>query len=189
MDRGIEIFKDFPGFEDYYEISNWGTLRGKNRIVVSKNGIKKKIKEKKISYYFLANGYCHIQLKISNIGHHYLLHRAMAMAFLPNPLMLPEVNHKDEDKTNNFIYIGKDGIVNQEKSNLEWCDHRYNCNFGERSQKAGIKHRTPVRRISDGAVFSSIGEAAKKIGVSIQALSAHLHGKNKTCGGEEWEFI
>ena len=47
----------------------------------------------------------------------------MALTFIPNPLNLPQVNHKDEDKTNNTVW------------NLEWMSHKDNCNYGTRNKK------------------------------------------------------
>ena len=67
------------------------------------------------------------------------VHRLVAQTFLPNPENLPEVNHKDEDKTNNFVFLNEDGSINKEKSNLEWKTHRDNINHGthnERMRKA-----------------------------------------------------
>lgn len=59
------------------------------------------------------------------------LHRIVAEAFIPNPLKLPEVNHKDGNKKNNCV------------ENLEWVTHRGNVIhavetglFGERAKKA-----------------------------------------------------
>ena len=46
------------------------------------------------------------------------VHRLVAQAFIPNPNGYKEINHKDEDKTNNRV------------SNLEWCDRLYNMNYG-----------------------------------------------------------
>ena len=51
-------------------------------------------------------------------------------AFVPNPHNYPCVNHKDENRGNNFIWVNPDGSVDLEKSNLEWCSHKYNLNYG-----------------------------------------------------------
>ena len=53
----------------------------------------------------------------------FAIHRLVALAFIPNPLSLPQVNHKDEDRLNN------------EADNLEWCDNKYNCSYGKRGQR------------------------------------------------------
>lgn len=66
----------------------------------------------------------------------YYVHSLVAEAFIPNPNNLPEVNHKDEDKTNNFVYIDENGNYVPELSNLEWCTHSYNVNYGTRTARA-----------------------------------------------------
>ena len=59
----------------------------------------------------------------------------MAEAFIPNPNNYPIINHKDNNPSNNFVYINEDGSVNLEKSNLEWCSYEYNNNYGTRNIK------------------------------------------------------
>lgn len=55
------------------------------------------------------------------------IHRLVAQAYLPNPNNLPQVNHKDEVKTHNYL------------GNLEWCDASYNINYGTRNERVAKK--------------------------------------------------
>ena len=69
-------------------------------------------------------GYIRVHLSKNGIKTGFRVHRLVAQAFLPNPDNLPEVNHLDEDKTNNRV------------DNLEWCDRKYNNNYGDRLEKS-----------------------------------------------------
>lgn len=70
------------------------------------------------------------------------VHRLVAFTFLENPENKPCINHKiegDEGKTMNFVFFNEDGSVDEEKSTIEWCDEKYNHNYGtinERISKA-----------------------------------------------------
>lgn len=57
-------------------------------------------------------------IAINGKAKHEKIHRLVALAFIDNPNNYPHVNHKDEDKNNNSV------------SNLEWCDIKYNNNYG-----------------------------------------------------------
>lgn len=72
-----------------------------------------------------------------------LVHRLIAEAFIPNPQNLRFVNHKDENKANNFVYVKSDGSIDFGKSNLEWCTFEYNLNYGT-CQK---RHADSLRRV------------------------------------------
>ena len=73
--------------------------------------------------------YKHITLQINGKSKRFRVHRLVAIAFIPNPDNLPEVNHKDECKTNNCV------------DNLEWCDHKYNNNYGsKKGSTSGTKN-------------------------------------------------
>lgn len=60
--------------------------------------------------WYQKSGYENIKLCKNNETYHFLIHRLVAQAFIPNPDNLPEVNHKDKNVKNNNV------------SNLEWCD-------------------------------------------------------------------
>lgn len=57
------------------------------------------------------------------------IHRLVARAFIPNPKNLPCINHKDEDRKNNFV------------GNLEWCDWQYNNTYNNVAKRRGLKLR------------------------------------------------
>lgn len=136
-----EIWKPIEGFEGIYEVSNFGRVKSIDRYVIYKNGHKTFHKGRIIRQ--IDNfGYKTVHLhKDGKQTSSVRVHRLVAIAFIPNPLNLPIVNHKDEDRANNIV------------ENLEWCDSKYNNNYGNhnlnisKSQK-GIKHGplTPEKR-------------------------------------------
>ncbi len=80
-------------------------------------------KPKKIAQQRNVHGYAIIKLMKGGKDITYRVHRLVAMAFVPNPEKLPCINHKDENKLNN------------NPNNLEWCDNRYNNNYGTRNKR------------------------------------------------------
>ena len=108
-----KIWKPIIGYENLYKINNYGevlSLRSNKILKPNNNGI----------------GYFIIQLCKNGKRKNYLIHRLVAEHFLDNPNNLPEVNHKDEDKSNNFV------------NNLEWCEHKYNMNYKQLQKRQQI---------------------------------------------------
>lgn len=101
----MEEWKIIPNHENY-EISNYGIIR---------NIKTKEIKNTPTNTY----GYKTVCLN----SHKYFVHRLVAIVFIPNPNNYPQINHKDENKENNCI------------DNLEWCNAKYNSNYGNQSEK------------------------------------------------------
>ena len=128
-----EIWKDIPNFEGIYQVSNLGNVKVLDRIVNSaiKNNSKVKRVGKMLKQYNKRN-YYQVTLTINNKRTYCNVHRLVALAFIPIPDNLPQVNHKDENTFNNCV------------DNLEWCTAKYNCNYGSRNSK--IPNKTSFKK-------------------------------------------
>ena len=113
-----EIWKDIIGYEGFYQVSSLGRVRSLDMYVKCGYGSYRLRKGKVLSSVIKDNGYLQLKLYCNGKLYKKYVHRLVAQAFIPNPDNLPEVNHLDEDKTNNNV------------TNLEWCDHKYNLNYG-----------------------------------------------------------
>lgn len=157
-----EIWKSIVGFEGLYEVSSLG------RVKSLKFGKEKILKPNKVK------GYLRVELLKNGQRKLIYVHRLVATAFLPNPEGLPEINHKDEVKTNNIV------------DNIEWASRWYNINYGSRTERTS--KAIEASRFSDFRAielrFSSTAEAGRN-GYAQQAVSAccngcfHREGNNK----------
>lgn len=139
-----EIWKQIEKYPDYW-ISNLGRVKSYR---VYKNGYIMKP-------YPCTKGYLQIDISLDGRQRmnrvHLAIHRLVTEAFIPNPDNLPQVNHIDEDKTNNRV------------DNLEWCTNDYNAHYGTHIQRVAEKQKVPVYSVDkDGNIehFSSFKEGA-----------------------------
>lgn len=187
-----EIWKDVC---DGYKVSNYGRV-----LSLAKTTIRGRKYDKILSASKKDNGYYTVSIN----GNNEYVHRLVAKAFIDNPNNLNEINHKDEDKSNNGV------------DNLEWCTKSYNVSY---SKSIKIKQIDPITKevinIYDSAIraaiavsgkngcilmcckrikiyngtetiYNSVSEAAIKNNISVSAIYNCLYGKSKTCGGYEW---
>lgn len=101
---------DIQGYEGLYAITSCGKVWSHRRQKFLKPRIDK-------------DGYHRIALRKDGGYKYFMIHRLVASAYIPNPLGLAEVNHKDEIKHHNWI------------NNLEWLSHKDNCNYGTRNER------------------------------------------------------
>ena len=122
------------------------------------------------------DNYLFVSLTKNGVCRQFTIHRLVAQAFIPNPNCYPQINHKDEDKTHNRV------------SNLEWCDAKYNNNYGTRSQRANVATRKPVRCVETNEIYPSVNAAAEATGILAASITNCLHGRSQTSGGFHWKF-
>ena len=102
-------FLPVPDYEDLYEVNEQGTVCSLDRVVVDKNGIQYPRRGRILRASPCKNiQYLVVSLWKGNVGTSHYVHRLVAQAHIPNSLNLPEVNHIDGNRQNNF------------KDNLEW---------------------------------------------------------------------
>ena len=141
-------------------------------------------------------GYLMVHLSKNRKKKWCLVHRLVAFAFLDNPENLPQVNHKDENKTNNFVFLNEDGSVDKEKSNLEWKTPKENSNHGSRNERIskaltnGKQSKKVLQFTLDDEFvreWDSVGECARN-GFNKGHVSACCRGEEKTHKGFQWKY-
>jgi len=175
-------------YEGLYKVSNWGRILSLDYNHTGKPKLRTPVEDK--------DGYFTVQLSKNGKRKTCLVHRLVAETFLDNPENLPEVNHKDEDKTNNFVFLNEDGSINKEKSNLEWKTHRDNINHGthnERMRKAltNGKLSKPVLQLSlSGNLireWPSVAECGRN-GFDPSTVAKCCNGKRKSAYSFLWMY-
>lgn len=157
-----EIFKDIPGYEGLYKISNYGNIITIPRERV-KGGLLKTFVNKN-------NGYLYTRLYKNGKGKTVIVHRVVADVFLPKIDGKDFINHKDKNKTNNKI------------TNLERCDRVYNNRY---SMAVKVGQYTLDGNLIK--VFDTVIDACKE--VNDYHISEVCRGKRKSCKGFIWKYV
>ena len=151
-----EIWKEIESYNGFYKISNKGK-------VINKYG--------KLIKPIIQKGYVYVHLCKNYKDQAWLLHRLVAIHFIPNPDNLPEVNHKDENKLNN------------EASNLEWCTAKYNSNYGTRNERKA----KPIQCVETGIVYWGARELERQTGIKHNNIAKAIKNHSKA-GGYHWSY-
>ena len=176
-----EIWKDIEGYEGLYQVSNCGRVKRLAGVVKGnwKQGERRQ-EERVLKPLHCRLDYQAVSLSKDGKMTHYLIHRLVAQAFIPNPLNLPEVNHKDEKPSNNCV------------DNLEWCDHIYNNNYGTKVDRQRMKISKPISQFTIDGDFirnwASATEAANELGYDRSTISSVCKGEYKQAYGYKWSY-
>jgi hypothetical protein len=120
-------------------------------------------------------GYACVQLRKDATTKKHRLHRLVAEAFIPNPGGLPEVNHKNLDKTDNCV------------GNLEWVDHKENCSHAMKSGCLSECER-PVYCVDLDKTYKSASEASVHTGTCRTSIVKCCRGQLHQAGGMLWRY-
>ncbi len=184
-----EQWRNIKGFEGLYQVSNLGNVKSLKRFnrtskIYSSLGYYRKEKILKPSKD--AAGYLKIDLCKNGKRKNYLIHRLVAETFIPNPENKLQVNHKDGNKSNNFV------------DNLEWATPKENIIHavvnGLNIPKKGWKHHSSkaVLQYDMNNNFikrwGSIIDANKALNISETSISYCCNNKQRKAGKYRWKF-
>lgn len=167
-----EEWRPVKGYEGLYAVSSLGRVRSLERGTTWHD-------VHVLKQWRLNGEYRQVRLCAGGKFKSYSVHRLVAQAFLPNPDNLPCVNHKDEDPSNNAA------------CNLEWCDYKYNNNYGNAIRKRAEKCNKPVEQYTlDGRLvkrWSSLTEAGNN-GYCLSKVCCCCRGVRSSHRGYIWRY-
>lgn len=161
------------GRQANYEVSNFGRVRTLYSSSHLKCG-------EILRSFISKKGYHKVAISFDGKRKMYFVHRLVATAFVPNGLHLPEINHKDEDKSNNRA------------DNLEWCSRLYNVHYGSGREKLESKLRIVVCQYDhDGNLireWPSVKEASRSLKIDSACIVRCANGLIKTYCNSIWLY-
>ena len=187
-----EIWKWIDGYINMYQVSNLGRVRSVDRDVyceVSPNKLQH-IFGKVLKQGTSHKGYPIVYLSKDGKQKTITVHRLVAEAFIENPLSLPQVNHKDGCKTNNYA------------NNLEWCDNSYNqkhayANGMQPSYEESNGRGRPAKSVAMLDLntkevlrtFKTLASVKRETGINQFNVRSVCLGLRNHAGGYDWKFI
>ncbi len=166
-----ETWKPVGGFEGLYAVSNLGRVKSLKRNTTS-GGIMKTHINRGYEYVHLCKDGKHYNAKV---------HRLVASAFVGNPMGKPEVNHLDEDKTNNRA------------DNLEWVTAKENSRHGTKAERVAQKTRKKIVQMDLNGVPIKTWESSvaieKETGFRASNIRTVCCGKTKSAYGFKWAHL
>lgn len=174
----MENWKWIDGFEGIYEISDKGRVRSVERIVLHSCGKRQTLKERILKpqiHKTRGSNYYFVLLSADSKASKRYIHRLVAEEFISNPENKPQVNHIDNDGTNNDV------------TNLEWVTALENSQHAWKTGQHDYRFRKVTR--SDGKVFNSVTEGALSVGASYTMGVTSSCQSGKPYKGFLWSYV
>ena len=160
-----EIFKDIAGYEELYQISNYGN------VVSIKNRWGKRVKPRNVSKHITKKGYERVALYKEKTQKHFMVHRLVMMTFNPTNDKDLEINHKNLIRNDNRL------------ENLEWLTHEDNVRYSKAKKINQYDLQSNFIKTWD-----CIRDVEKELKIDHRQICDCLKGKQKICHGYIWKY-
>lgn len=171
--KGLGNWKDLPGYEGLYMVSDLGHVYSFPSIGKGKNGSPLTKRARILKPFAHRQGYQCVRLFINKTKKTVKIHRLVAITFLPNPDNKAEVNHIDGNKSNNHL------------TNLEWATRHQNVQHAFRTglmvARNGSKNESAV--LTDAQVAEIRKKHSENPGLYYKTTAAE-YGVDKTTIGK-----
>lgn len=179
-----EIWRPVKNYEGLYEVSNFGRVRSCDRMIFKSNGVVQNRNSKIRKQVPTRTGYLQVNLSKNNIQKMVTVHKLVAQAFLPNPKGYSEINHKNEDKSDN------------RSINLEWCSRAYNNSYGTRISRIVAKNKNgalskPIFQVTFSGKIVNFWPSAKEAGrhgFDFSKVAMCARGERSQHKGFKWIY-
>ena len=174
-----EEWRDVVGYEGRYQVSSMGRVKSLERKVTKGDG-ERTVKERILKPMIDRDGYLRLNLYAGGKLKNLKVHRLVCQAFHENPDNKPQVNHINEDKTDNRA------------CNLEWCTAKENTNHGTAKDRSAKNRSKSVGQYTlDGElvkIWASTMEVERQAGFYHGNISTVANGKLKQAYGFIWKY-
>ena len=176
-----EEWRDVAGYEDLYQVSSEGRVKSLERKLPHWRGGEQIKKERILNPGIDRDGYLKLNLCAGGKTRTFYVHRLVGQAFHENPDNKPQVNHINEDKTDNRA------------CNLEWCTCKQNINHGSRNERVAKALGKPIGQYKlDGQlikVWPSAYMVERQTGFSKASIWGVANGRYKQAYGFIWKYV
>ena len=172
-----EEWRDVAGYEGLYQVSDQGRVKSLART----DSWGRTVKERILKPNVVGGGYLGVVLYAGGKTRMFFVHRLVCQAFHENPDNKPQVNHINEDKTDNRA------------CNLEWCTCKQNINHGTAKDRSAKNRSKSVGQYTlDGELvkfWASTMEVERQAGFNHGNISKVANGKHKQAYGFIWKYV
>jgi hypothetical protein len=189
-----EIWKDIPGYEGLYQVSNIGRVKSLKRTFFSGKNlqIRKTYEENILAPRFYKKGYVYFGLSKDGVVKKLKAHRLVALAFIPNPENKPDIDHINTIPGDNRVSNLRWATKSENQRNVITLGRSSACKMGDKNPM--IIKRRPIKQIdmTTGEViktWSGVKVASRALGIDSSGICRCANGKLKYSIGYKWEYV